>query len=133
YFTVDGVSRALDVFYRTQRPANSLGEVYELVTHGASVRFGVPFSELDTVFFGIGYENTRLSTSSGLPNSYLLYGKQFGQSSSAFPLTIGWQRDNRDSIISPTVGKFQRVNLELSPVGDALYARANLQYQHYVP
>jgi outer membrane protein insertion porin family len=133
YFTVDGVSRALDVFYRTQRPANSLGEVYELVTHGASVRFGVPFSELDTVFFGIGYENTRLSTSSGLPNSYLLYGKQFGQSSSAFPLTIGWQRDNRDSIISPTVGKFQRVNLELSPVGDALYARANLQYQHYLP
>jgi outer membrane protein insertion porin family len=133
YFTVDGVSRALDVFYRTQRPANSLGEVYELVTHGASVRFGVPFSELDTVFFGVGYENTRLSTSSGLPNSYLLYGKQFGQSSTAFPLTIGWQRDNRDSIISPTVGKFQRVNLELSPAGDALYARANLQYQHYLP
>ncbi|MBT9493129.1 MAG: outer membrane protein assembly factor BamA [Paucibacter sp.] len=133
YFTVDGVSRALDVFYRTQKPYNSLGEPYELVTVGTSIRFGVPFSELDTVFFGLGYENTKMTTNSGLPNSYLLYGRQFGRNSVAFPFTIGWQRDNRDSIISPTVGKYARVNLELSPAGDAQYARANLQYQQYIP
>jgi len=131
YFTVDGVSRALDVFYRTTKPYNTLGEQYELISHGGSIRFGVPFSELDTVFFGIGYERTTISTSSGLPNSYLLFAKQFGQNSVAIPLTIGWQRDSRDSVISPMAGKYQRVNLELSPAGDAQYARANLQYQQY--
>ncbi|MDP0971428.1 BamA/TamA family outer membrane protein, partial [Klebsiella pneumoniae] len=58
YFTVDGVSRSLDVFYRTTRPINTLGEEYQYVTKGGAVRFGVPFSERDTVFFGIGYEQT---------------------------------------------------------------------------
>ena len=131
YFTVDGVSRSLEVFYRTNKPINTLGEQYELISHGGSIRFGVPFSELDTVFFGVGYERTTISTSAGLPNSYLLFSKQFGQNSVAFPLTIGWQRDSRDSVISPTLGKYQRVNLELSPAGDAQYAKANLQYQQY--
>lgn len=133
YFTVDGVSRALDLFYRTQKPYNNLGEQFELVTQGASIRFGVPFSELDTVFFGIGYERTKMTTSSGLPNSYLLYGRLFGQDSVSYPFTIGWQRDNRDSIISPTVGKYQRINMELSGLGDARYARLNMQYQQFLP
>ena len=57
YFTIDGISRAVDVFYRTTKPINSQGEEYELVTPGATVRFGVPFSEFDTVFIGIGFES----------------------------------------------------------------------------
>nr|WP_295075049.1 outer membrane protein assembly factor BamA [uncultured Roseateles sp.] len=133
YFTVDGISRSFDVFYRTQKPINTLGEQYELITHGGSIRFGVPFSEIDTVFFGFGYARTRMSTTAGLPNSYLLYGRQFGKDSSEWPFTIGWARDNRDSIISPTVGRFARVNLELSTFGDAQYGRANVQYQEYIP
>ena len=32
YFTIDGISRAIDIFYRTQRPLNSQGEEYKLVT-----------------------------------------------------------------------------------------------------
>ncbi len=133
YFTVDGVSRALDLFYRTQKPYNNLGEQFELVTQGASIRFGVPFSELDTVFFGLGYERTTMTTTAGLPNSYLLYGRLFGRDSVSYPFTIGWQRDNRDSIISPTKGKYQRINVETSGLGDAKYARLNMQYQEFIP
>ena len=131
YFTVDGVSRAVDLFYRTTKPYNNLGEQYELISHGGSVRFGVPFSELDTVFFGAGYERTQISTATGLPNTYLLYIQQIGQDAISIPLTIGWSRDSRDSVLSPQKGKYQRVNLESSIVGQARYARANLQYQQY--
>jgi len=131
YFTVDGVSRAVDVFYRTTRPINTLGEEYQYVTKGGAIRFGVPFSEVDTVFFGIGYEQTNITTSRGLPNSYFLFANQFGQRSNSVPLTIGWQRDSRDSVISPMKGKYQRVNVEASAIGDAQYARLNLQYQQY--
>jgi outer membrane protein insertion porin family len=60
YFTVDGISRAIDVFYRTSRPFNSQGDAYQLATPGASIRFGVPFSEFDTVFFGLGVEQTKI-------------------------------------------------------------------------
>ncbi len=133
YFTVDGVSRALDVFYRTTKPLNSLGEEYELASNGASVRFGVPFSEVDTVFFGIGYEYTSISNKRGVPLSYRRYFEEFGDKNNSFPLTIGWARDSRDNLLSPTSGFYQRVNLELSPAGDARYARANVQYQRFFP
>lgn len=133
YFTVDGISRAVDVFYRTVKPINNLGEQYELASYGGSVKFGVPFSEEDTVFFGIGAENTRITTSKGLPNSYLLFQQAFGGSALSIPLTIGWKADNRDSVLTPTSGSMKRVNLETSVVGDSRYAIANMQYQQFIP
>ncbi len=131
YFTIDGISRAIDVYYRTSRPINSQGEEYKLVTPGVAVRFGVPFSEYDTVFFGIGAERTEIKGTNSLPNSYFLYREQFGETSSSVPLTIGWTRDNRDSALVPTAGRYMRVNLDYAPIGDAKYLRANLQGQQY--
>jgi len=131
YFTVDGISRAIDVYYRTSRPLNSLGDAYSLSTPGASIRFGVPFSELDTVFFGIGGEQMRIGTSAGIPLSYLNYRALYGANSYSVPLTIGWQRDSRDSALTPTAGRYARVNLEWGIAGDVRYLRTNVQGQQY--
>ena len=131
YFTIDGISRAIDLFYRTSRPFNSQGDAYQLATPGAAIRFGVPFSEFDTVFFGVGIEQTKIGTSTGIPNSYFLYRELHGPTSTSLPLTIGWQRDGRDSLLTPTTGRYQRVNLEWSAAGDVQYTRTNVQYQEY--
>jgi len=131
YFTVDGISRGIDVFYRTSRPLNSLGDQYQLATPGATIRFGVPFSDFDTVFFGLGIERTEIKATTSIPNSYFLFREQFGPVSHAVPLTLGWQRDQRDSVLTPTAGRYQRVNLEWSIAGDVKYLRTNLQYQQY--
>ena len=133
YFTIDGISRAFDIYYRTTKPLNSQGEQYELVTPGASVRFGVPFSEFDTVFFGIGFERTEIRGNTALPNNYFLYREQFGSKSSSVPLTVGWTRDGRDSALVPTEGRYQRLNLDWGLAGDTRYLRANAQFQQYFP
>ena len=133
YFTIDGVSRAFDAYYRTTRPLNSQGEEYQLVTPGVSVRFGVPFSEYDTVFFGIGFERTEIRGATALPNNYFLYREQFGSVSSTVPLTIGWSRDQRDSSLVPTSGRYTRVNVDAGIAGDARYLRTNAQVQQYLP
>ncbi len=133
YFTIDGISRAIDLYYRTVKPLNSQGEEYELVTPGASIRFGVPFSELDTVFFGIGLERTQIKGDVALPQNYFNYREIFGKSSTTVPLTIGWTRDGRDSALVPNEGTYQRLNLEAGLFGDARYLRANAQYQQYIP
>ncbi len=134
YFTIDGVSRAFDIYYRTQRPLNIIGgSDYQLVTPGASVRFGIPFSEFDTVFVGLGAERTEIRGGTNLPNNYFLYREQFGSTSFSVPLTIGWARDQRDSAIAPTAGRFQRVNFDWGVAGDTRYLRTNLQFQQYVP
>ena len=133
YWTVDGVSRAFDLYYRNSSPLNTYGDSYQLTTWGGAVRFGVPFTELDTVFFGAGYEQTQIADDAFLPNSYFLYREEFGPTSNSFPLTIGWSRDARNSAIMPTEGRFYRANGELSLFGDVQYLRLNLQVQQYVP
>ena len=132
YFTVDGISRAIDVFYRTQRPLNSQGESYELVTPGASLRFGVPFSEYDTVYFGLGFERTEIR-GDNLPLTYRIYRAQFGDTSNAIPLSIGWSRDSRDSALVPTSGRLTSLNMDWGIGGDTRYLRTNAKFQQYYP
>jgi outer membrane protein insertion porin family len=133
YFTADGISRAIDLSYRTSRPFNSIGDSYQLATTGAAIRFGVPFSEFDTVYVGGGLEQTEIGTETGIPLSYRLFVQDFGRKSLSFPLTLGWTRDERDSALVPTRGRLSRVNLESSLFGDVKYLRSNFQVQEYWP
>jgi len=133
YFTQDGISRTLDLYYRTAKPYEDQGGNYELVTAGTSARFGVPFSETDTVFFGGGVEQTKIKAGTNIPAAYLAYAEEYGANSFSVPLTIGWSRDDRDSALAPNSGRYQRLNSEWSAAGDARYVRANYQIQQYVP
>jgi outer membrane protein insertion porin family len=133
YFTDSGVSRSYDLYYRTSRPLSTQGGDYKIVTPGASVRFGVPFTEFDTVFFGAGAEQTSIKGDIGLPVSYRLHREIFGERSLSVPLTVGWARDARDSVIAPTTGRYQRVNLEWGVAGDTRYMRSDYQFQQFLP
>ncbi len=133
YFTPEGISRTLDIFHRTTRPY--LGDInaYSLVSSGAGMRFGVPLTEIDTVFMGVNYEQTAIRPGTNLPNAYVEYMQQFGYTSNSVPLTLGWARDGRDSALVPTRGLLQRFNADLSAAGDARYVRTNYQIQQYIP
>ena len=133
YFTSNGVSRTVEVYYKTQKPYQDQGGNYTLVTMGAGLKFGVPVSELDTVYLGMNLERTRIKPGTNIPASYLDYANRFGYSSTAFPFTLGWSRDSRDSALAPNSGRYQRLMGELGLFGDARYAKADYQYQQYVP
>ncbi|WP_416548416.1 outer membrane protein assembly factor BamA [Limnohabitans sp. DCL3] len=133
YFTQTGISRTLDVFQRTTRPY--LGDInsYSLINSGLGLRFGVPVTETDTVFVGANAEQTQIKAGTGLPFAYQAYATEFGATSTAIPLTLGWARDGRDSALVPSKGNFQRLNADLSLAGDVRYFRTNYQYQQYFP
>ncbi len=132
YFTDDGVSRTIDVYQRTTKPYVDLGS-YSLETMGTSVRFGVPFTESDTVYFGLGVDRTTIVPGTLLPTAYSDFADQFGYTSNAVPLTVGWARDTRDSGLVPSSGRLVRVTGEWSIGGELLYARATSQVQQYFP
>ncbi len=132
YFTVDGVSRSIDIYHRNTRPYVDT-DSYRLVTTGASLRFGVPFTETDTVYFGAGVERTKIEPGTRLPAAYVAYANQFGFSSNGVPLTVGWARDTRDSSLVPNAGRYQRVNGEWGVGGDTRYLSGSYQFQQYVP
>ncbi|MFM8246505.1 MAG: outer membrane protein assembly factor BamA [Burkholderiaceae bacterium] len=142
YYTEDGVSRTFDLFYRTSRPPIYLRTInYEVVTQGGSVNFGIPFSELDRVFLGVGYEDTSVTTYSNSPDRYKTFvidndGPPSGEGTartSAIPLTAAWQRDERDSALIPSRGRYRRANLELSGAGNSRYYRTTYQDQAFWP
>jgi outer membrane protein insertion porin family len=133
YFTKDGVSRSIDVYFRNQKPVEENNSDYQINTRGASVRFGVPFSEETTVFFGGGFEQTSIVTGTNLPAAYLAYIQQAGAKSTLLPLTLGWSSDTRDSALAPNAGVLQKLNGEWGVGGDAKYLRGSYQYQRYYP
>lgn len=133
YFTQDGISRTVNAYYRTIQPYSSQGSNYKIITPGFNLQFGVPFTEVDRVFFGAGFERYTLDLSPGAPASYIAYVNQFGKTSTGVPLTIGWQRDSRNSALVPTDGRYQRLSFEISPFSTLRYDRVTYQYQQYLP
>jgi len=133
YFTVDGIKRITDVFYRTSQPLlYSTSSSFEIISAGADLKFGVPFSELDTVFFGLGFENDRFEPDAATPQTYLNYIQEFGTSVNNVPVTVGWSRDDRDSALVPSRGYYTQANAELgTPAGDTQYYKVDLQTQYY--
>ena len=110
---------------------------YKVETLGANVKFGVPFTEVDRVFFGVGVERTAMDTYWDSPERYKDFVKDFGDGSSAsayaIPLTVAWARDSRDSSLVPTKGRYQKANLEVSALGDMKYYKASYQHQYFFP
>ena len=133
YFTESGISRTFDLFYRTTRPYFGDLNAYSLVNSGVGLRFGLPVTEKDTVFLGGNLEQTQIRAGTGLPDAYINYSNQYGSTSTAVPLTLGWASDQRDSALIPTRGRYQRVYADYSIAGDARYYRLNYQVQQYVP
>ena len=133
YFTVDGIKRITDVYYRTYQPLYySTDSSFRIVTAGADLKFGIPFSEVDTVYFGAGLEQNRLDTDSNTPQSYQDYVDQFGRVSNNVPVTMGWSRDARDSALVPSRGYFTQVNAEYgTPIAASRYYKADVQAQYY--
>ncbi|MEW6345442.1 MAG: outer membrane protein assembly factor BamA [Pseudomonadota bacterium] len=135
YFTVDGIKRITDVYYRTSEPlyySNVTDTSFRIITLGADLKFGVPFSESDMVYFGTGIEQNRLDVDSTTPQSYIDYVNDFGRVSNNVPLTLGWSRDNRDSALVPSRGYFTQFNAEYgTPIARTTYYKTDLQAQYY--
>jgi outer membrane protein insertion porin family len=127
YFTQDGISRTFDLYYKTTRPYDAQGGDYLIATPGIGVRFGVPFTERDTVYFGIGAERVKVEEGNQLPEAYRNQGGTY------LPATVGWARDERDSALVPTEGRLQRLNTEVGIGSDRRYVKLNYQFQQYIP
>ena len=133
YFTVDGIKRITDVYYRTQQPLYySTDSSFKIVTVGADLKFGIPFSEVDTVYFGAGIEQNQLDVDAATPQSYIDYVNEFGRVSNNVPITVGWSRDARDSALVPSRGYFTQANAEYgTPAGGTQYYKADVTAQYY--
>ena len=142
YFTEEGISRYTDLYYRSSKPLYYVGDPnYKIQSVGSNIKFGVPYTEVDRIFFGTGVEAYQIQTTSNTPQPYLNYAQSYGIAAPGYPgtlttynvpLTVGWARDGRDSALVPSDGSLQQLSAEVgTPVGNMTFYRLFGQYQKY--
>jgi outer membrane protein insertion porin family len=134
YVTTEGISRSVELFSRTSDLAELGLSSVGYSTHGMGLVYGVPFTEYDRIFFGLRWERTTIDLTPFSPIRYVEYVRQFGETSDTLAFTTGWSRDNRDNLLVPQRGNYQRAFAEVGlPVLDLQYYRLSYQYQQFWP
>ena len=134
YYTVDGVSLGFDVYKRNLDTTSLSVSPFKTSTVGGTVRFGLPISEVDTISYGLGYEDTGIEVFSTSPQRYIDFVNQFGSDNKTILGVIGFTRDRRDSVIYTTSGTLFRFNAEVGlPGADLKYYKLSAQEQYYYP
>ena len=142
YFTDEGISRYTDLYYRSSKPLYYVGDpTYQIKSVGSTIKFGVPYTEVDRVFFGTGVEAFQINTSSNTPQPYLNYAQSYGVAAPGYPatlntynvpVTVGWSRDGRDSSLIPSEGSLEQLSGEVgTPIANMTFYRLFGQYQKY--
>jgi outer membrane protein insertion porin family len=134
YWTVDGVSRTLELYQRNTDPTGLSVSQYASSTLGAAVGFGIPITETDSINLGLRVEHTDLTLYSNSPPLYYQFVNDFGNPTNGLIVSAGWARDTRDDILYPTKGRLQSLSGEIGvPPGDLTYFKVNYLQQWFTP
>ena len=122
YWTLDGISRGYNLFYRETDYEDSDISTYSTDSYGGSIDFGYPINDLSRLNFGVGLENLSIETYNDTPAEIVEYVDSQGNDAMSYKLTASWTRNNLNRGIMPTDGSYQRVALETAvPGSDAEY------------
>jgi outer membrane protein insertion porin family len=132
YFTNDGISRSTSLYYRTVTPSQNNPGNYEVKTLGGGFTFGIPVTEFDRVSLGLNYESNTTALYDNSPLAFQQYVQDYGESTNTILLNAGWNKDTRDSALSPTKGSLTRVGSTVGTVSLKYYL-LSAQQQYFLP
>lgn len=130
YWTLDGISRGYNVFYRETDYEDSDISTYSTDAYGAGINFGYPVSELSRLNFGASAEDITVKTYFDTASEIRRYVQDEGDSAQTLKLNANWTRNNLNRGIMPTAGSYQRVAIETgAPGSDTQYYKASARAQ----
>jgi len=134
YWTVDGVSRTIELYQRKTDPTGLAISQYASDTYGGALGFGVPITETDTINLAFRVDRTELTLFADSPPVYFDFINQFGNPNWSVTASGGWSRDSRDDILYPTRGQLQSALVEIGiPPGDLKYYKVQYVHQWFWP
>jgi len=120
YYTVDGVSRGFDVYFREYDLDEDDAADYSTDSLGGNVSFGYPISESQYLSFKLGYENTSISSGSFPATEITNFLATEGDDYNNFLFTGRWSESSLNRGIFADRGASQSIALELSLPGSDL-------------
>ncbi|RUR31586.1 outer membrane protein assembly factor BamA [Vreelandella andesensis] len=134
YWTLDGISRGYNVFYRETDYGDSDISTFSTDAYGAGINFGYPISELSRLNFGASLEEIKVKTYDDSASEIIRYVEDQGDDAQSLKLTASWTRNNLNRGIMPTAGNYQRLSLETGvPGSDAEYYKLRARAQQLFP
>lgn len=134
YYTLDGVSRGFEAYFRRSSPSSlGLGD-YRTQAVGTGVTFGYPVTSIDRISVGLTLDNTKIEPGLNPPSRITQLMGQVGKSFSSVLIRPGWSQDTRDSVLWPTTGLKQGITAELAtPPGELKYLKMIYVHQRFFP
>jgi outer membrane protein insertion porin family len=134
YYTVDGVSRGFNAYYRERDFDEDNASAFSTDEFGGGVNFGYPIDDYQRLNFGVSIEQISINTSSETPEEIEQYLLDEGDEYLNFRTTIGWSDNHLNRGFFPTKGYSQNASLELSlPGSDLTYYKALYSAKWYQP
>lgn len=137
YFTEDGITRTVSLFYRDTNQVIRFGSGFDLNSLGGSLTFGLPISEFSSIRLGAGIERNEITTTiiPGLVTDQLArFVAENGTDFLNYELRTGWQRDTRNRTFFATRGTNTSLTYDIKvPGSDLEYYTTTFQHERYTP
>ena len=149
YRTMDGVRRTLGVNYRNITQFTSSSSDFSTTTAGASVDYGYPLSEFQTLSFGLSFQRAELLSSTGstaqsqewvanngnpfiedVGGGIVFFGTKFD----TYELIMGWTYDSRNRALFATRGTRHQIFLSSAvPPSEVEFYTFRYNLTKYIP
>ncbi len=135
YFTPEGVSQSIYVFFRSYDALNREVSEYDSEVIGTGLNFNVPVGEYDAWRLGLGYRGTSMTVyQDDSPNYVQQFVAENGDEFDALTLQTGWIHDTRNRSIFADRGMLARAFFDVAiPVLDLEYFTVQTRYLQYIP
>jgi outer membrane protein insertion porin family len=134
YYTINGVSRGFGLFYKKTDADQANISSYTTDSYGASVNYGIPINEFDTIRVSPEFENLTLNKTSESPNEVIDFIDQHGNDYNTVKLTGSWAHDTRNKALFADDGGLQSFSVETAVPGSGLqYYKLGYDQRRYVP
>jgi len=120
FYTVDGVSRGFDVYYRKEDFDENSSSKYKIDEIGTGVTFGYPINEYQRISLRLGAENIKVTPNDETSEEVTNYITDNGDQFTNLNTTLYWSENRLNRGIFPTRGRKQNVSLEISAPGSDL-------------
>lgn len=135
YFTVHGVSRGINLFYRKTDYAklNTLSD-YQIDTKGGEVTFGYPITLRQRISFSAGYRKIDIFKGRTVPVEIDNFFKEKGQEFHEYTAGVYWRYSSLNRGLFPTDGMEHKVAFNATvPGSDLTYYTATYRTNFYFP
>jgi outer membrane protein insertion porin family len=134
YYTIDGVSRGIEMSYRKTDFSELNISSYSTDVGRLGMSYGIPVTEYDRLRLSVAFEDTTFFLGSSPSDEIVDFMEANGDHFLDLELVGSWTRDTRNSAIFPSKGGRQIFSLEANtPGSDLQYYRMRYRNTHYFP